>query len=57
MILCTDLKMMKRERDKERERRQNVSLHECMHIHLVVVPHGNSYETLTYHPVVLLDKS
>ena len=33
-----------------------MSLHECMHIHLVVVPHGNSYETLTYHPVELLDK-
>jgi hypothetical protein len=33
-----------RERDIERERRQNVSLHECMHIHLVMVPHGNFYK-------------
>ena len=33
-----------------------VSVHECMHIHLVILPRGNIYETLTYHPVELLDK-
>ena len=44
VILCTDLKMMNIYIYRERERRQNVSLHECMHIHLVMVPHGNFYK-------------
>jgi hypothetical protein len=44
-----------RERERLRER-ENVSVHECMHIHLVILPRGNIYETLAYHPVELLDK-